>query len=395
MGIVASQSMYWHRFILVMLIVRFAFGVEDDSLANGEGLSTSLLQAESTRSKRFFMPDAVVFRESEMTSDANLSGRPRWWRLPWASEKKKKKKTAPAVTANGSHLSSDALASNPALDQAYTYAPMTKAERDTVASSGFTAVVGADGSLMIALPKRFGYDYCVGQLRAVGIDPLTFRATDGRVAAQSIVDQGCQNNQASQANGATFKSCASRTGDGCVDNVEAAIADSHRRALLLASQRTSNWTAIFEDDAVPVQRPGISWDLEFRAAWKRVPPTARIIRLSWCLPPGVDQQAEPQSIDVEGGRFQFRQGAIMSGCTAAYMVHKEIIPEMLKVFPCCCAVDCCYSWDLFPRIPNVFFDLVDDDADAFISEHQASDWGTQHGVMMQAKSELPSTRTRR
>merc|ERR1719433_1850165 len=69
-------------------------------------------------------------------------------------------------------------------------------------------------------------------------------------------------------------------GGGCHDVVESAIADSHRRALLAAQARNETWTAIFEDDAVPVDAE--NWNENFQEVWAKVPQETLYVRLGWC-----------------------------------------------------------------------------------------------------------------
>jgi len=53
---------------------------------------------------------------------------------------------------------------------------------------------------------------------------------------------------------------------GCRSKTEQAITDSHRRALQAAMERNnSEWTAILEDDVVPLH-PGY-FDASFKEAW--------------------------------------------------------------------------------------------------------------------------------
>lgn len=258
-------------------------------------------------------------------------------------------------------------------------------------TSKFHEAVGKDGAIMIVLERMANRaDYAMSKLNSVGIYPTTIGATDGSCTSQEALNQGCVEQYSDAANGA----CWGKTGEGCVSQVESAISDSHRRALEMAQARDEEWTAIFEDDAVPVTLDGVDWDAEFGNAWARRPEAARYVRLSWCRNPEVSESHEPTS--TEGGRFQYMELHFAGGCTTAYMVHKEIIPELLQqVFPCCCAVDCCFERDFFDRKAGsgLRVDLSASGADAWIASHAASDWGTTHGIMMQAKNELGSTRS--
>jgi hypothetical protein len=250
--------------------------------------------------------------------------------------------------------------------------------------SSFHEVVGNDGVLMLVLERAaYRYTHAVNQLKRIGIYPVTIAATDGTCASPQALAKGCSSGK---------KNCQGRTGNGCTGEAEKGIADSHRRALEAALRRENDWTAILEDDAVPVLIEGLNWDAEFHRAWATRPADAKFVRLSWCSAPGVavgPRITEPAS--AANGQFQFIKNAV-GGCTAAYMVHKSIIPKLLKVFPCCCAVDCCYEWDFFSKNPSSITNLVAIGSDAYISSHEKSEWGKHHGVMMQAKKSLPSTR---
>jgi hypothetical protein len=232
------------------------------------------------------------------------------------------------------------------------------------------------------------YTFAANQLKTIGIYPSTMPATDGSCASPEALGKGCA------AHGSPR--CGGKTGDGCAFSAEAAIADSHRRALEIAYSRPQQWTAIFEDDTIPVQIEGVNWDYEFNVAWKALPSNAKIVRLSWCVAPGLSGRV-PQPA-AGGSRFQWVQATsdAIGGCTAAYIVHKSIIPQLLAVFPCCSAVDCCYEWDYFHNQNgnSVLYNLVAIGGDQWIASHERPDWGTAHGVLMQAKNQLGSSRVR-
>jgi len=245
---------------------------------------------------------------------------------------------------------------------------------------------------MINLRGRGGYEHGVDKFRSVGINILPFDATDGRTANKSDIAAGCVTKD-------LVPSGRCQT-SGCGDMMQAALTDSHRRALERALQRVgSNWTAIFEDDAIPVELPGVDWDLEFRRAWQQLPPTARIIRLHWSDNFGaVPRLPKPTE---NWGKFQWVQVGSewdvsgFGGCLTAYMVHKEFLPEMLKVFPCCGISDACYAWDIYQPHSSVLFNLVAVGSDGY--EHGlslGSDTGAMemdYGVMVPARSTLGST----
>jgi hypothetical protein len=221
-------------------------------------------------------------------------------------------------------------------------------------------VVGQDGVLMISMDRDASrFDTSAKRLAAAGIFPSKFRASDGLCDSQQQLQQGCYAHDDPETMGKCAggkwmgeKSASDKSGYGCT-TTEQAITDSHRRALEAALERDSDWTAIFEEDVVPV-RP-LRWDRAFKAAWASVPEDIKIVRLSYCMFPNAQLEfAESVLIDV--GDFKLTRWNWMpsnmyspSGCTGGYVVHRDIIPEILGIFPCCCAIDCCLEWDFFNK----------------------------------------------
>jgi len=260
-----------------------------------------------------------------------------------------------------------------------------------LANSSFHKAVGDDGVLMIAVDRLSDrYTFASSQLNRIGIYPSLFPATDGYCASRPALAKGCVSD-----GGTNTHICATdqKTGMGCASTFEQGVADSHRRALEVALKRDMEWTAIFEDDAIPVFDDTVDWNAEFENAWSTKPTGAKIIRLSWCLPAGM--HAVEQPTNQTGGLFQWVRTDYAAGCTAAYMVHKSIVPEMLKVFPCCCAVDCCYAWDFYVQQNSFLINLAAVGGEEWIAEKEISDYGEHDGVIMQGKSKkgLESART--
>jgi hypothetical protein len=264
-------------------------------------------------------------------------------------------------------------------------------------------VVGPDGVLMISLERDSSrFEFSEDHLGIAGIRPTKLLATDGKCASDDSLQMGCasQNRQ-----NAEWCSKLQKTGTGCQGKAEQAIADSHRRALLAAHDREYNWTMILEDDSVLV-RPH-RWDKAFKKAWSQIPPGTEIVRLSWCLPGNSSSIFQPAYIDA--GEFKlikwhgYTTGYRAGGCTTAYMVHRNIIPEMLSIFPCCCPVDCCLENDLYNRVQGhsrsetrgmtIMLSMDGWGSQEYIAEHARSQWGVHYGVVMQALSDLVSTRT--
>jgi hypothetical protein len=274
---------------------------------------------------------------------------------------------------------------------------------------GLHDVVGKDGVLVISLlRKQVRFDHTAAKLKEAAIWPTLLPAADNQCLKPEELNQGCAqpgSDQACQEQG--------RTGTGCVSVYEQAIAESHRRALVAASERQSDWTAIFEDDVVPVRAE--RWSKSFKKAWKQVPDRVKMVRLSWChFPAEYPWFNLTKETFHDAGDFHLVNwtgytwpgppvgGAYNPGlCTAAYMVHKEIIPEMLKLFPCCTAVDACYLLDFFvkgrddaggtARGMEVVMNL-----DAWGSTEYAKGFQmegmAQSGVLVQDVRELPSSR---
>jgi hypothetical protein len=272
-----------------------------------------------------------------------------------------------------------------------------------VGESSLHDIVGPDGVLMISLGRDSSrFRFSEQNLGIAGIRPSKFLATDGKCASEDALSMGCVSQNSDNTD---WCSNLKKTGWGCQFKAEQAIADSHRRALLAAQARGREWTMIVEDDTMLV-RPH-RWNDAFKRAWQKVPPETKIVRLSWCLPGNASLIMQPAYIDA--GDFKlikwngYTTGYRAGGCTTAYMVHRQIIPEMLSLFPCCCAVDCCFENDLYNRVMGssrsetrgmtIMMSMDGWGSQEYIAERERSQWGVQYGVMMQALSDLVSTRT--
>jgi hypothetical protein len=269
--------------------------------------------------------------------------------------------------------------------------------------SGLHEVVGADGVLMISLKKDVHrFHFSKEHIAVAGIHPSKLLATDGTCATEAALSKGCVSSDV--RNSKEWCANLEKTGTGCNTRAEQAIADSHRRAIVAASEREFDWTLIMEDDALLV-RPH-RWDSAFRKAWEKVPEDTEIIRLSWCLPGNASTIIQPAFADASDFKLikwsGYSTGYRAGGCTSAYMVHRNAIPQMLSLFPCCCAVDCCLENDLYNRVQKgehttrgmtMMLSMDTWGSEEYISEREASSWGVQYGVMMQARSDLASTRT--
>jgi GR25 family glycosyltransferase involved in LPS biosynthesis len=257
-------------------------------------------------------------------------------------------------------------------------------EQQWVPSSFLHEVVGAHGVLQITLDRDpLRASYSAKQLQQVGIFPTRFVATDGWCAPWHILQEACNEN------------CSPE---------EAAVAHSHKRALEVAAMRSEEWTAILEDDAVPFLPEGATgreWDAALQSIWAQVPETAKIVRLNWCQPISEDWSLQWMNSSGED-RFKLTQFAVQNAkesiwnsvglCTTAYLVRKDMVRDLLSIFPCNCAVDCCYGWKFFngydvDRNPYSSF-LYNLDMDGSTLFGDQMNW---YGILRPAQEKLGST----
>lgn len=225
------------------------------------------------------------------------------------------------------------------------------------------------------------FNFAADRLREVGITPIFFGATESSAPAEQLA-QGCA------PKGDWQCSSDEKVGEGC-DAVEQAISDSHRRAIEVAANRDAEWTAILEDDSVPAmaEDPG-QWTQRLLSVWSQIPEGTDVVRLGWC------------SLEDPSHRWSGDQSTMViadtpdaGGCTHAYVVRRSAIPKMKELFPCCCAVDCCFKFGMEKHgISMVNIDAVG--SKEYIASHMTQDWGNAYGIMMQAKDDLPTFRGR-
>jgi hypothetical protein len=263
--------------------------------------------------------------------------------------------------------------------------------------SALNEVVGFDGVLVISLESQLErFVSTASNLASAGIYATKFPATDVANSTDEQLDKGCL--LPSSPN--YTQRCGPPT--GCGKKVEQAIADSHRQALLAASNRIENWTAILEDDMALLHPE--SWDQAFRKAWQQVPPEAKIVRLSWCMivPPHQDVA----HTYADAGEFVLSKFIGLNEdtyhpgvCTGGYLVHRDILPEMLSLFPCCNVVDWCY-YAFFRSLQksgeyrgmDVMVSMEGRRSRLDIENITKDVFLAQHGVMFQARNFHPSTR---
>jgi len=280
-------------------------------------------------------------------------------------------------------------------------------------------VVGKDGVLQIRLPGSARYKYSAEELQSAGIVATKFSATNASTTPSLVLASTCPLHSDPDA----AKICAQKEDEiqaprgtlgeepGCKTKVEQAIADSHRGALLAALKRQDEWTAIIEDDVVPLH-PGF-FDASFKEAWKKVPKTAKLVRLSWCsFEKDLGSIAKRTSENAGNFRLintmdwedeQGKSHYYTGGCTTGYIVHKSFVPELLGIFPCCCPMDCCMERQLFyaPALkhgPKTEFGFRGEqimvNLDAWDSREESFNYTSfnQGGILVQDNRDLTSLR---
>jgi len=279
-------------------------------------------------------------------------------------------------------------------------------------------VVGKGGVLQLRLKNSTRYKYSEKELNLAGIRPTQFDAVNAKTASAAELKLACPLATDPEANGICKKQqkklgLPADFGEtpGCTSKVEQAITDSHRQALLSALHRTeSEWTAIIEDDVVPLH-PGY-FDAAFNKTWEQVPQWAKLVRLSWCtfekdlgaIRKKTYANTSPFRLihdmswfDADANSRRYYTG----GCTTGYMVHRSFIPELLGIFPCCCPIDCCMERQLFYaptkpiRIDGKFRgEQIMINMDAWDSKEDSFNYTKfyQGGVFAQDNRELSSSR---
>jgi len=285
-------------------------------------------------------------------------------------------------------------------------------------------IVGIDGVLMVTLEPEAGAgkmvlrgkergNATISALSEAGIIPTRFPATDAHAAAADDLKLGCYK----KGHADSHKHCSGslrepdvnkniHMGDGCASSVEQAIADSHRRALVSAQFREHDWTAIIEDDVIPFSASS-DWSDSFREAWLSIPPNAKFVRLGWCTF-GEDVGPITQHVSYDDGTFRIIDWMSLQnnwyytgGCTSGYIVHRSIIPDLLKIFPCCSPIDSCLEQEFFYSPPFCRQDMSCLGRDIMVSLDAAGSTSyaygrtmlkQQAGVLIQDNSRIKSYR---
>lgn len=269
---------------------------------------------------------------------------------------------------------------------------------------GLDEVVGRDGVLRLALPQTSPdrANFAEEVLAAAEIGMLSnLPVTNATQAEQEHFQQSCP----LQTVSGTTEWCAAngKVGPGCTDGEAQATVDLHRRALFAASQRSHDWTAILEDDLMPVHPS--EWGTNFRKAWMKIPSEVRIVRLTRCTSEKDVGPVRKRNTTIFAGNFQIVDWPFwtdsnsdaryyVGGCTAGYIVHKDIIPEILAMFPCCCAFSCCIEKQFFLapgqggkrfRGEEIMTNLDHWDARLYANNHATY---TEEGVLMKDIREM-------
>lgn len=252
---------------------------------------------------------------------------------------------------------------------------------------GLHLVVGHDGVLMISLPRdEQKADKCKAELSEVGIYPRTFEATDYRdpkikqatlEAAWNMTEHTPDLDQ-----GDTWTARAYRW--------MAAVADSHRRALAEAQARQETWTAILEDDVVPMLSEGMTrtrWIESLESAWDQLPPDTRIVRLAYCNNPGSTVRME-RDATANANDFMITNWTF-GICTTGYVIHKDAIPELLSAFPCQAPLDLCW-WALMPKLGAVNIELNVDIPEMTYNDTITNASIQQYGILRQDWQTFPA-----
>lgn len=301
------------------------------------------------------------------------------------------------IAANMSYAETDNVSASTGQAESRTIA----LSEERPARSVLNEIVGDDGVLVISLasqPHRFAYTRY--QLSLAGIQSTLFPATNPLRASDEELNQGCVSQK---PNNVPF----SETCYGCATKREQAIAESHRRALVVAANRTMEWTALLEDDMALV-RPE-RWDSAFRRAWEQIPAEAKVVRLSWCMI--VSHENDFVNVDIDTGDFLLSKWMSVRAdnstygpglCTGGYLVHRDIIPELLGLFPCCAPVDGQYAllqksmraksgklWGM-----EAMISMEAKESRNYIEDATKDSWLGQHGVMYQNKPAVVDLRER-
>lgn len=264
-------------------------------------------------------------------------------------------------------------------------------------------IVGPDGVLMITLDREDSrFNHSASILKQIGLNITRLSAVDSASASSQTLNKGCF--RLKEPSVKEWCESNGRSGKGCEFPSEQAVTASHRKALEYAKERAgqgAKWTLILEDDAIPAEFD--DWNRAFRELWTKVPPRVKFLRLGWCQIGTMDwkdpivqvpsaKTSEAILVDKETccGRGQYDPG----GCTTAYMVHEDILDDILNLFPCCGPVDSCYKWDYFKKFDSMTQQEKGMDTMMSVDSLHWPLWDTaveQHGFILQDREALKSS----
>lgn len=259
---------------------------------------------------------------------------------------------------------------------------------DSWMKRGLHRAVGKDGVLMISLPRdKQKADECKAKLSEVQVYPRIFFGTDYRDPGMTIhkFEKAWNISLYPHVNSKPLDSYATR-----FMSWTASVADSHRRALEEAQGRPEKWTAILEDDVVPILAKGMKphrWIESFESAWHQIPSSARIVRLGYCNDPGQEERMErlPNSYAGDFMITKYTQGF----CTTGYIIRKDAIPELLSSFPCKDQLDLCWYRKL-SELSAVNMELKFDVPEMVFEDPIINATIQQYGIVRQDWHTLPA-----
>mmetsp|Transcript_75878 Transcript_75878/g.143024 ORF Transcript_75878/g.143024 Transcript_75878/m.143024 type:complete len:475 (-) Transcript_75878:28-1452(-) len=265
-------------------------------------------------------------------------------------------------------------------------------------------IVGPDGVLMITLDREIGrFKHSAKILRQIGVNITRVSAVDSANDSAKELNKGCFKQKEPKVKEWCEEN--GRSGKGCEWPSEQAVTASHRKALEIAKERAKRgqkWTLILEDDAIPAEFE--NWNRAFRELWRMVPPRVKFLRLGWCQVGTMDwkdpivqvpfvKTSDAILVDKEtccGDENHYDPG----GCTTAYMVHEDILDDILNLFPCCGPVDSCYKWDYFKKFDSETRKERGLKSMMSVDSHNWPLWDSaveQHGFILQDRETLHSS----
>jgi hypothetical protein len=266
--------------------------------------------------------------------------------------------------------------------------------QSALGSNALHEIVGLDGVLVLYVEGSNRMTY--KQLETVGIKPTLVSAVTVDASQEELTKGGLGVND-------TAPFCPHSKGQNRRPVLQA-IDASHRKALLIAQKRKEEWTAIFEDDTVPIELdPG--FNDKFRNLWAQIPKRIGVVRLSWCPLLSEDDLVVKTYYEYKNFRLVDYQTNLngkywTGGCASAYMVRKDYLPRVLRIFPCCSALDACMDSELY-HYPKGCHDthtcwgqkhMMGMDMQDSVNKTMHWQHVTQHGIFAQDNREAASIR---